>query len=155
MSPGRLVAIAAALACCACGRHAARERMAAVAGTYTMLERDGGRLPHVMRAEDPNCQSELVSDVLTLRPDGSAEDVTDGRVWCGSDPRPQATDSVRATGSFQLQGSGNDIVITISDPGPPERMTGTVEGNEIHLIGQTMGGQQLRSYRYVRARKGG
>jgi hypothetical protein len=159
MRPFRLAPslVAIVSVCCACGVGPGPRvhTRGTVAGEYVMVERNGGRLPHVMRAgnQTRTCQTELVRAVLTLRADGSAAEEVEARVWCNEQPRPDTTFTATSTGSFTLRGvRGDSITAVMTQTDPAEVMKGVITGDELRMHDETAPGTPVRSYRYVRQR---
>ena len=154
MAPIRIVAISIvpAVIAGACTPHPAPRvsTPTTVAGEYAMVERNGGRLPHVMPTAGGRCQTELVRSVLSLRADGTATEELEARVWCNGQPRPDTTFAASSTGTFSLR--GDSITVTMDEADPPEVMKGAVVRNELRVHDVTEPGHPTRSYRYVRQR---
>jgi hypothetical protein len=124
-----------------------------VAGEYVMVERNGGRLPHVMPSVDGRCQTELIRSVLLLRADGTAREDLEARVWCDGQPRPDTTFAAGITGTFTVRGArGDSLTVTLDQNDLPEVMKGAIDRNELRMQDVNEPGQPPRTYRYVRQR---
>ena len=151
--------VAAIVICCA-GGEASAQRVrtpANVAGVYDMVERDGAPIPNRRKAANPQCEIEIIRSVLTLRADGSADESVTSRLWCDGKTEPEPTRTWTMAGGFRLSGPrGDSIVITVSsDAGGTDRMAGQFAGNQLRVVGETIGHSLHRSYRYVRRSRRG
>jgi hypothetical protein len=150
-------ALAALLACGACGGEPRVRTAATVAGDWVMTEREGKPLPNTTRypLADRSCTSVLIRNVITLRANGSYAEVTEARHWCDGLTPPDTSSIVHSGGRWELRGARGDT-INLVDPETidVERQKGVFSGDEMHLERTVLSPHRIVRYRYTRADAG-
>jgi hypothetical protein len=130
------MAAAAAGALIACEDAAPRVRTPSnVAGEYVLAERNGQRLPHVLRVSDPRetCDVRLIREVLVLQADGEYEGEYEGSTRCDGQVRPESTYVDRYYGTFRLHGARGDTIVLVERGDSGVRQRGVLKGDEMRV----------------------